>query len=114
MFIKIINIILAVILLVLVLIYAFADFGYFYEDVLLISILMTALILCFPKDKDIFKQPMINDMTSRKEVMATKFMAAMMVNAELNSFSDLDEMAEKSIEAAETLISKLDGTKDEN
>lgn len=112
--IKVINIILAVILLVLALIYAFADFGYFYEDVLLISILMTALILCFPKDKNIFKQP--NDMTSRREVMATKFMAAMMVNAGRNgfSFSDLDEMAEKSIEAAETLISKLDGTKDEN
>jgi len=49
--IKIIDIILAVILMVLVLIYAFVDLKSYDEDMLLISILMTTLILGYPKDK---------------------------------------------------------------
>ena len=49
--IKIIDIILAVILFVLVLIYAFVDLKSYDEDMLLIAILMTTLILGYPKDK---------------------------------------------------------------
>lgn len=49
--IKIIDIIFAVILFVLVLIYAFVDLKSYDEDMLFIAILMTTLILGYPKDK---------------------------------------------------------------
>ena len=48
---KILDIALAVILMILVLIYAFVDLKSYDEDMLLIAILMTTLILGYPKDK---------------------------------------------------------------
>lgn len=48
---KMLDIVLAVILLILVLIYAFVDLKSYDADMLLIAILMTTLIFGYPKDK---------------------------------------------------------------